>query len=127
VSRGTDTDSPSQIVRARRIELVDEHGDIKITLDAQAQASVMRLWGKDGRVKGSFGLLTTDQPALLLLDGYLPRVDLRLEDDGQPSFGLVYDRSMNVCEALIEAGKKQERQEKRTAKQRPAKAKKMKP
>ena len=114
----------SQIIRARRIELVDEHGNIKITLDAQAEGSVMRLWGKDRRVKGSLGLLTTDQPALLLVDGYLPRVDLRLEEDGQPSLGLVHDRTMHACEIFIEAANKQERQAKRTAKQRPAKAKK---
>ena len=62
------------VVRATRIELVDEHGDTKITLDAQAEGSLIRLWGKDKLPKASFGLLTTDQPALLLLDGHLPRV-----------------------------------------------------
>lgn len=107
---------PSQVVRARRIELVDEQGNIKITLDAQGEGSVMRLWGKDGRVKASFGLLTTDQPAVLFLDGYLPRVDLRLEEDGQPSFGLVHDRTMNACEIFIKAANKQQRQAKRKAK-----------
>jgi hypothetical protein len=107
---------PSQIVRARRIELVDENGDIKITLDAQAEGSVIRLWGKDKRPKASFGLLTTDQPALLLLDGYLPRVGLRLKDDGQPSFELVHDRTMNACEIFIENAKRLERQAKHKAK-----------
>jgi len=112
---------PVPVMRARRIELVDENGDIKIALDAQAEGSVIRLWGKDNKLKASFGLLTTDQPALLLLDGYLPRVDLRLEDDGQPSLGMVRDRTMDVCEIFIENAKRQERQAKSKARKQPAK------
>src|SRR5262245_42530635 len=107
---------PSQVLRARRIELVDAHGEIKITLDAQAEGSVIRFWGKDKQLKASLGLHTTDQPALLFLDGYVPRIDLRLEKDGQPGFGMVYDRAMNACEILIENAKRLDRQAKRKAK-----------
>ena len=114
---------PSEVIRARRIELVDEQGDIKITLDAQTTGSVIRLWGKDAHLKASFGLLTTDRPALLFLDGYLPRVDLRLEEDGQPNLGFVQDRHMDVCETFIENAKRRERQAKRKAKKEPTQSK----
>ena len=92
-----------RVVRAQRIELVDEQGHIKITLDAQTQGSVIRLWGQDGKLKASFGLLTTDQPAILFLDGLFPRVDLRLEEDGQPSFSLIPDRTMAIAKTMLEA------------------------
>jgi hypothetical protein len=110
---------PSQIIRARRIELVDEHGVLKITLDARAEESVIRLWGKDGSLKAAFGLLTNDQPGLLFLDRYLPRVDLRLEEDGQPSFGLAYDRTMHACEIFINSAERQVRAARRKTKKEP--------
>ncbi len=110
---------PSQVVRARRIELVDEQGDIKITLDAGESGSVIRLWGKDHRLKASFGLLTSDQPALLLLDDHFLRVDLRLENDGQPSLGMVHNRTMDMCAIFIEHANRLERQAKRKTKKEP--------
>src|SRR5262245_55040053 len=106
----------SQVVRARRVELVDEEGNVKITLGTQKIGPVIRLWGRDNRVKASLGLLTTDQPALSFLDGYLPRVDPRLEEDGQPTLGLVQDRHMDACGILIENAKRLKQQAKRKAK-----------
>lgn len=114
------------VVRTPRIELADKHGNVRITLDALPDGPCIRLWDKDHRVKASFGLLTTDQPTLLFLEGYLPRVDLRLEEDGQPSFGMISDRSMNVAEVLIERGKRLTKQLERKAKKQPAKARERK-
>jgi hypothetical protein len=101
------------VVRAQRLELVDEQGAIKITLDTQETGSVIRFWGKDRKVKAALGMLTTDRPTLLFLDGYLPRVDLRLEEDGQPSLSLAQNHYLDLCEVFIEAGKKQRRKEAR--------------
>ena len=114
---------PSPVLRARRIELVDEHGEIKITLDAKETGSVIRLWGKDKSLKASFGLLTSAQPALLLLDGYLPRVDLRLEEDGQPNFGFVQNRHMAACEIFIESARRLQRRAQRKVKKAQAQRK----
>lgn len=111
---------PSQIIRARRIELVDEHGVLKITLDAHTEEPVVRFWGKDGNLKAALGLLPTGQPILTFLDNYLPRLDLRLEEDGQPTLGWADDRTLKACEILIENAHRREREATRKAKKKHA-------
>ena len=109
------------VIRTRRIELVDKDGNITLTLDAPYG---IRLWGKDGKVRGGLGLLTTDRPALTFFHGPVPRVDLRLDEKGNPDFTMVGNRQLEVAELGIRAGDKEEQQNKKAKRRRPTATKK---
>jgi hypothetical protein len=106
-ARGKPLEYP--VLRARRIELVDENGKIRITLDGMAAGPCLRLWDAEGQMKCSLGLLTTGQPTLMFFTGYMPRVNLRLDKQGDPAFSLIDTATLEVAEVMIEAWKKEAR------------------
>jgi hypothetical protein len=108
------------VIKARSIELIDNDGNVTLTLDG---THGIRLWGKDDKIRGSFGLLTTDRPALLFFHGPMPRVDLRLDEKGNPDFTMVGNRQLGAAALCIRAWD-QEDEQKKNAKRRQSTAKK---
>jgi hypothetical protein len=71
----------AEVMKTQSILIVDANGKPRIALDAEYG---IRLVGEDGRPKASFGFLATGQPALMFFHGPMPRVDLRLDETGNP-------------------------------------------
>ena len=90
----------SKVITTQKILIVDANGNPRICLDAEYG---IRLSGEDGRPKASLGLLTMGQPALMFFHGPMPRVDLRLDETGNPDLTLVGNRQLETAEVLIRA------------------------
>jgi hypothetical protein len=94
--------SSDRTLKAQRLEIVDKHGKLKIMLDGATNGPVVRLWGSDGTLKASLGILKTDQPALMFWEGLVPMMDLRLQEDGAASLGLINTQTRKGVAMLTE-------------------------
>ena len=104
------------VIKARSIALLDKDGKVTLTLDG---TNGIRLWGKDDKLRGSFGLLTTGQSALMFFHSPVPRVDLRLDEEGNPDLTMVDNRQLEAAELSIRAWDKEEQQHKKTKRHHP--------
>jgi hypothetical protein len=102
-------------ITTQQILIVDANGKPRITVDAEYG---IRLLGEDGRPKASLGLLTTGQPALMFFHGPMPRVDLRLDETGNPDLTLVGNRELETAEVLIRAWDKEDQEPQKATKKR---------
>jgi hypothetical protein len=103
----------SEVMTTQKLLIVDANGKPRICLDTEYG---IRLLGEDGRPKACLSLLTTGQPALMFFHGPMPRVDLRLDETGNPDLTLVGNRQLETTEVLIRAWDKEDQQNKKTKK-----------
>src|SRR5262245_58223936 len=113
---------PPETGQTQRLLIVNANGKPRTCLDATYG---LRLLGEDGsRPHASLGVLTTGQPALLFLYGPMPRVELRLDEQGNSDFTMVGNRQLEVAELCIRAGDNEEQQDKKAKRRQPTAAKK---
>jgi hypothetical protein len=106
----------SEVVKTHKILIVDANGKPRLCLAAEYG---IRLLDEDGRPKASLGLLTTGQPALMFFHGPMLRVDLRLDETGNPDLTLVGNRQLETAEVLIGAWDKEDQQAQKAKKKIP--------